>query len=255
MYCIAGKNQCSIDALKYLLNKTDIKNENICVCPNNDDIGEDTWQPSLLKFANKKNIQSKDLKELYSINDLKFFSLEYDRIIDTTNFKSNKLFNFHFSLLPKYRGCHTNYLQIKNGEKYAGVTCHEIDNGIDSGKIIDQVRYRIKINDTARENYIKLMSTSVRLFIELFDVLSKGTYNAEKQVEKNSSYYSRSEINYKLIEIDFNSSLISIHNQIRALIFPPYQLPLVNQKEIIKSKLFDDHIILTDINNNEQIYK
>ena len=99
------------------------------------------------------------------------------------------------------------------------------------------------------------MSTSVLLFIKLFDILSKGTYNSIKQVEKNSSYYSRSEINYKLIEIDFNSSLISIHNQIRALIFPPYQLPLVNQKEIIKSKLFDDHIILTDINNNEQIYK
>ena len=255
MYCIAGKNQCSIDALKYLLKRSDVINDNICICPNSDDNGEDTWQPSLLKFADKNNIQSKELEQLYSINDLKFFSLEYDRIIDTNNFKSKKLFNFHFSLLPKYRGCHTNYLQIKNGEKCTGVTCHEIDNGIDSGKIIDQIQYDIKSSDTARENYIKLMSTSVSLFIKLFDFLSKGTYKAEKQLEKNSSYFARSEVNYKLVEIDFNTTLLSIHNQIRALIFPPYQLPIVNEKEIIKSKLFDDYIILTDINNNEQIYK
>ena len=255
MYCIAGKNQCSIDALKYLLERPDVKNDSICVCPNNDDDGTDTWQPSLLKFANDNNIQSKKLKQLYSLSDLKFFSLEYDRIIDINNFKSDKLFNFHFSLLPKYRGCHTNYLQIKNGEEFTGVTCHEIDNGIDSGKIIDQIQYNLKKNDTARENYLKLMSTSVSLFIKLFDFLSKGNYSTEKQVEKNSTYYARNEINYKLIEINFDTTLLNIHNQIRALIFPPYQLPVVNQKEIIKSKLFDDHIILTDINNNEQIYQ
>ena len=83
-------------------------------------------------------------------------------------------------MLPKYRGCHTNYLQIKNGEEFTGVTCHEIDNGIDSGKIIDQIRYNLKKNDTARENYLKLMSTSVSLFIKLFDFLSKGNYTAQK---------------------------------------------------------------------------
>ena len=158
-------------------------------------------------------------------------------------------------MLPKYRGCHTNYLQIKNGEEFTGVTCHEIDNGIDSGKIIDQIQYNLKKNDTARENYLKLMSTSVSLFIRLFDFLSKGNYSTEKQVEKNSTYYARNEINYKLIEINFDTTLLNIHNQIRALIFPPYQLPVVNEKKIIKSKLFDDHIILTDINNNEQIYQ
>ena len=99
------------------------------------------------------------------------------------------------------------------------------------------------------------MSTSVSLFIKLFDFLSKGNYSTEKQVEKNSTYYARNEINYKLIKINFDTTLLNIHNQIRALIFPPYQLPVVNEKKIIKSKLFDDHIILTDINNNEQIYQ
>ncbi len=255
MYCIAGKNQCSKDALNYLIGRPDIENDKICICPNKDDEGIDTWQPSLLKFAKLNDIQILDLEHLYGISNLKFFSLEFDRIINVSNFKSKKLFNFHFSLLPKYRGCHTNYLQIKNGETISGVTCHEIDDGIDSGNIIDKIIYKVGINDTARDNYIKLMSKSVHLFKNLFDCLSAGAYESDVQKDINSSYFARSEVNYDLIKIDFNESLTNIHNQIRALIFPPYQLPIINKKQIVKSKLFDDYIILTDINNNEQIYK
>ena len=99
------------------------------------------------------------------------------------------------------------------------------------------------------------MSTAVNLFKITFDSLSNSTYSAVKQVEKDSSYFARSDVNYKLIKINLNKNLLSLHNQIRALIFPPYQLPIINNKEIIKSKLFDDHIILTDINHNEHIYK
>ena len=57
-------------------------------------------------------------------------------IIKTKNFKSNKLFNLHFSLLPSYKGMHTSAFPILNGEKYSGVTIHKIDNGIDTGDII-----------------------------------------------------------------------------------------------------------------------
>ena len=39
MYCIAGKNQCSINALEYLLSRDDINNESIIVCVNQDDDG------------------------------------------------------------------------------------------------------------------------------------------------------------------------------------------------------------------------
>ena len=41
-------------------------------------------------------------------------------------------------MLPKYRGCKTNFYQIFYGEKKSGVTLHLIDDGIDSGKIIDK---------------------------------------------------------------------------------------------------------------------
>ena len=254
MYCIAGKNQCSIDALSYLISRNDIDKDNLSVCINADDKGNDNWQPSLMKYANDNKISIMSLNDLYKIKNLYFFSLEFDKIIKTKNFLSTNLFNFHFSLLPKYRGCHTNYLQIKNGETISGVTCHEIDDGIDTGRIIDQLIYKIDINDTSKDNYFKLMSSASKLFINLFDQIISGNYSTTEQKNSDATYFSRKSINYKDEKINTDEDLIVIHNQIRSLIFPPYQIPIIKNKEIIKSKLFDDHLILTDIENKEHIY-
>ena len=136
--CIAGKNECAINAIKYLLSKKFKKNK-ILALPNDTDNSRDGWQPSFRKFAKKNKIKIINLKHLYSLKDLIFFSLEFEKIINTDKFLSKKLFNFHFSLLPKYRGCHTNFFQIYNGEKYSGVTLHKIDEGIDTGDVIVHV--------------------------------------------------------------------------------------------------------------------
>ena len=109
------------------------------------------------------------------------FSLEYEEILKIKNFNSKNLFNFHFSLLPKYRGCHTNFYQIFMGEKKSGVTLHEIDDGIDTGKIIDKLSFPIHINTTAYENYIKLLKKSFVLFKKNINKILINKYNIKKQ--------------------------------------------------------------------------
>ena len=84
----------------------------------------------LKKICKKKGFKITSLKNLYKIENLIFFSIEFEKIINVDKFKSNELFNLHFSLLPKYRGCHTNFYQIYKGERYSGVTLHKINNGI-----------------------------------------------------------------------------------------------------------------------------
>ena len=232
--CIAGKNQCSIDALSYLLKN--FKNLKILALPNKDDNCNDNWQKSFKKFAIKNNIKITSLNELYRIKNLYFFSLEYEDIINTKKFKTNKLFNFHFSLLPKYRGCHTNFHQILNGEKVSGVTLHIIDNGIDTGNIVDKIKFRIPINRTAFENYNILLKKSVFLFKKNFLKILNNKYTSTKQNLTRGSYFSRNSVNYKNL-IKFNSieQTIKTHNKVRALIFQPFQLPVYNGNKIIKS--------------------
>ncbi len=64
----------------------------------------------------------------------------YMKILPEKVFSVPKLgsINIHPSLLPKYRGPSPTYWVIKNREKVTGLTCHFIDNGIDTGNIISQ---------------------------------------------------------------------------------------------------------------------
>ncbi len=252
--CIAGKNQCSINAVKFLLSKK-INKFKILILPNDNDTGRDGWQPSLRKFAKKKKLKIVKLKNLQNIKDLILFSLEYEKIINIDKFESKNLFNFHFSLLPKYRGCHTNFLQIYNGEKFSGVTLHKIDKGIDTGNIIDKVRFKIRINDTAYDNYLRLMSRSNMLFKRNFFKIINNKYNEKKQILSKGSYFSRKSINYKKM-IFFNTGNINLstHNKIRSLIFPAYQFPVVNGAKIAKSIYKNKKIYLTKYGKNRLKY-
>ena len=57
------------------------------------------------------------------------------------NFLNARLYNIHFSYLPAYKGMFTSALPIKNGEVDSGVTLHKIESGIDTGDIIDQIKF------------------------------------------------------------------------------------------------------------------
>ena len=233
--CIAGTNSCAINALKFLI-KNKYKNIDLLALPDKNDSGKNGWQPSFRKFAVDNKINITTLNEIYRVKNLYLFSIEYRDILKVHKFKSRKLFNIHFSLLPKFRGCHTNYFQILNGEKYSGVTLHKIDKGIDTGPIISQKKFIIGPNDTSYQNYIKLMSYSLLIFKKNFSQIINNKTKETKQKIKLGSYYPRKSVNYKKrILIKSFKHNIKTHNEIRALIFPPFQLPIYNGKKIIKS--------------------
>lgn len=241
--CIAGKNECAVNVVKFLIKKK--FNKNLLILPNKNDNGKDDWQPSLKKFAKNNKLKIVDEKTIQNIQNLIFFSVEYENIIKIDNFKSKNLFNIHFSLLPKYQGCHTNYLQIKFGEKYSGVTLHHMDSGIDTGKIVDKIKFPIKINDTALMNYKKLMRYAVIIFKKNFQQIVDNKFKLKRQNKSKATYYPRKYVNYKKEKfISFKKSSKKIHNMIRALIFPPFQFPVVNNKIVYKSSYMKNKIFL-----------
>ena len=232
--CIAGKNKCSIEFVNFISKK--IQKKRILILPNQNDTGKDNWQPSLKKFAKKNKFKITNLKSLYKIKDLIFISIEYETIIKPHLFSSKKLFNFHFSLLPKYRGCHTNFLQIYKGEKNSGVTLHRIEKGIDTGKIISKIPFKININHSSYENYLRLLKYAKIIFEKNIYKVLKGDFKENKQNLKKGNYFSRRSINYKkLIFLNNFKHNIKTHNRIRSLIFPPFQLPIYKGRKIKKS--------------------
>ena len=96
--CIAGKNSVAVAGLNFILNKYKNKYNILALCDDNDN-GIDYQQPSFKKFAESKKIKIVDLKDLYNIKNLCFISLEYFKLIKTKKFKTNNIFNIHFSIL------------------------------------------------------------------------------------------------------------------------------------------------------------
>lgn len=268
--CIAGKNNIAVEILIYLV-QIGIKKENIYIISNKTDDGKDNWQRSLLKKANKMGIEIRNLEDVYSIENLLFLSLEFDKIVNPNKFKSNKLFNIHFSLLPKYKGMFTSIMPILNNEKATGVTLHKIDKGIDTGEIIAQKEFEINLMDNARDVYHKYIHYGILLLKECLEKLLKNEFIESKpQNLKESSYFSKNSIDFKYINIDLNQTAINIHNQIRAFNFREYQVPKVFDTKIISSRplnsssnkqagsvLFENDICFTisTIDNDIVLYK
>jgi phosphoribosylglycinamide formyltransferase-1 len=117
-----------------------------------------------LQYANIYKIKKKifDFKNTLSekkvINELKKNDIQliclagFMRILSKSfikNFKG-KILNIHPSLLPKYKGLNTHERAIKNKDKYSGCTVHFVNSRLDSGRIINQKKVRIKKLDTPK---------------------------------------------------------------------------------------------------------
>lgn len=240
--CIAGSNDIAVNSLSYIINKNIFRKDEIGVICNRGDIGVNTWQLSLKKFAHENQIKIVSLEDGYLTEGLIFLSLHFDKIIKPANFITKQLFNLHFAQLPKYKGNYTSIIPILNGEKETGVTLHYIDEGIDTGDIIIQKRFPIEINETAKDLYEKYNKYGLDLITEFFTLLLSESLKSIPQTSIDSTYYSRKSINFSNFSINYKKTSFEIHNQIRAFIFKEYQLPVINGFRIVKSIITDEKI-------------
>ena len=96
------------------------------------------------------------------------------------------IINFHYSLLPAYRGVNIPTWVIYNEEKYTGVTWHYATDQIDHGKIIAQKEIEITESTTAFDIVRKGMKIGNILFVDFIKELLNGEkmgYDVEYSVD------------------------------------------------------------------------
>ena len=120
--------------------------------------------------------------------------------------------NFHASLLPAYRGKHPAFWALRNGERWAGLTVHVIDTGLDTGDILYQIRVRTRKRDSVATLYDRIMGRSVNLVGRLIEDAEKGTLRRTPQPESGVSYYS------SVHEDDFRLDWSRVAEQLRCWI-------------------------------------
>lgn len=238
--CIAGKNDIAVRVLSYCLDKYCNENIEIAVILTRSDIGINSWQRSLKWYCEMNNVRIISIEEAYEIENLLFLSLEFDRIIKTDKFKTDKLFNIHFSLLPQYKGMYPAVLPILHDQEKTGVTLHRIRDGIDTGEIIAQRSFKIEAKDNSLDIYKKLINNGAEVVIMWLENLLNDNYNCVPQNEKHSTYFSSETIDYSNLRLDARRTAYQVQSQIRAFAFRPYQLLTFYDHGIIESEITDE---------------
>lgn len=138
-----------------------------------------------------------------------------------------KCVNIHASLLPKFRGSAPIQWAILNGEKETGITLMYMDEGMDTGDIIDTVKCTIDDNDNIETLHDKLSDLGKQILLKnLNDIVTNNT-KPIKQDNDKATYAPM--IERSMEELDFNDKAINIYNKIRA--FSPWPLTKTNINE------------------------
>ena len=142
--------------------------------------------------------------------------------------------NVHGSLLPKYRGAAPINWAIINGEQETGVTTFRLQHAIDTGDILLQERIPISPDMTAGELHDIMMEVGAQTLVTTLNGLIAGTIQAKPQQEALERFHAP-KIFTKDCEIDWQQSVVQIHNLIRGLAPFPGAITKVDGKLV---KLF-----------------
>lgn len=123
--------------------------------------------------------------------------------------------NAHASILPKYRGASPIQWCIVCGEKQTGVTTMLMDEGMDTGDMLETATVDIGDDETSEELFERLTDTAAKLVCSTVAKLEKGEITPKKQNEEDATYAPI--ITKEMALIDFGRSAADIHNLVRGL--------------------------------------
>lgn len=111
--------------------------------------------------------------------------------------------NLHPAYLPWGRGWHTPSWAILEGTP-AGATLHFMDEGLDSGDIVDQERLEVLPADTADTLYQRLKRLERAVFERAWPALVDGTYERRPQPEGGSAHRRSELLEERIQRIDLH---------------------------------------------------
>ncbi len=204
------------------------------VCAENHGIA--VYQPNTLRDGKAEEI----LKE---IAPDAIVVVAYGKILpkEILNIPKYGCVNGHASLLPKYRGASPIQWCIVCGETETGVTAMKMDEGMDTGDILETAKTEIGTEETAEELFERLSVITAELLVNTLADLEKGNITPKKQDEEKASYAPI--IKKEMSQLDFiNMTAKEIHNAVRGYYSWPCAYFFLENKrvKVIKAAVASD---------------
>ena len=139
--------------------------------------------PQLKNKSFQKKIIKNNVKTAVCISYPKIFPKSLLKL-----FKSNIL-NFHPAKLPDHRGCFPTIWPIINKDNEAKYTFHIMEEGIDTGPIIDSESIKINEKDTGWTLYKRLLGVLPKLIMRNVKNIKGGVNSSTPQSSHGVSYH------------------------------------------------------------------
>lgn len=146
--------------------------------------------------------------------------------------------NVHASLLPKYRGASPIQWTVLDGCEYSGVTTMLMDEGIDTGDILETVTVKLDERETGGSLFDRLSLVGAKLLVETLDKAEAGQLHPVKQDDSQSSYVRMIDKSFGLM--DFTQPVEVLERKVRALNPWPSAFTHVDEKLL---KIWDATVI------------
>lgn len=128
--------------------------------------------------------------------------------------------NCHSSLLPRHRGPNPFAAVVLAGESESGVSFHIMEEGIDTGPIVDQTGFTVTEMDTAYTVYQRSSTLAGERVVAVVDRIAAAGLSGVPQDETVASYDKM--IRDDDLVIDWNQPAALIHRKIRACCLSPF---------------------------------
>lgn len=184
------------------------------------ELAEDLAIPLLIQPKWNSSAYAKFVEELAALCPDILWINSYSMIIrpDVLAIPTKGVLNIHGALLPNNRGSNPIQWAIINRQYQTGVTLHEVDSGLDSGPIIDQIIVPIGIADTWIDVRNTLVAATDTLIQANIHQILKGNWTATVQNESLATFGPRRKEENGFFS--WSEPIIDIYNKIRALLPP-----------------------------------
>ncbi|QKQ24757.1 methionyl-tRNA formyltransferase [Candidatus Ruthia endofausta] len=255
----AGTPEFSVDILEALINaKYDIvgvycqpdrpkgRGRALTACP----VKKKALEHNLNVFQPENLKDNKIQQILAKLNADVMVVVAYGQILPAKilNMPKYGCLNIHGSLLPRWRGAAPIQRAILAGDKTTGIGIMQMNEGLDTGKILLEKTCPVTLTDTAQSLHDKLAKLGSSAIVEVLDNLgnlspiaqSKNNITYAKKLEKEEAW------------IDWTQSATQIHQQIRA--FNPYPITQTyassNRFDIKVLRILSASVIIANSNHN-----
>lgn len=214
------------------------------------------YQPE--KIKEKGEILPEVMDVIKSLNPSVIIVVAYGKILpkELLDYPNFGCINIHGSILPQYRGAAPIQWSLINGDTKTGVTIMYMDEGMDTGDIIEIEETPIESIDTYETIHDKLMNIGKHRIVKVLHKI----ISLEKKVtgtKQPENFTVAPMIDNENSKIDFNKNSTDIYNLIRGLNPVPLAWCKIDEDRVYKiysaEVIGESHPKYADIKNDDNI--